>query len=254
MAQEKIIMDEETKELLSNSEIMPREIEVKGQKYYLKQFISSKGAKSVVWKGVDEFGEPNLAIKFVTYEDYKDRPYLEEATKYAMLRRYPETFAFFYNAGIIEITINAKKIKCICFIEAFIEGQTLEEYVQKNEITPSFIISYIRKMCSALNILQNLNFRHDDLHPGNVMIEPPKKETLSQEYTVKVIDMGSLKPFDASPNPLKEHKDDHSWFTEHLRILHNSMLFNSHYERKPLSLIEKRFTSNLSLAICSADI
>ena len=31
MAQGKIIMDEETKKLLSNSEIMPREIEVKGK-------------------------------------------------------------------------------------------------------------------------------------------------------------------------------------------------------------------------------
>jgi len=105
MAQGKIVMDEETKKLLSNSGIMPPEIEVKGQKYYLKKFISSKGVKSVVWKGVDEFGAPDLAIKFVTYEDYKDRPYLQEATKYAELRRYPETFAFFYNAGIIEIPI-----------------------------------------------------------------------------------------------------------------------------------------------------
>src|SRR3990167_4888749 len=245
MAQGKIVMDEETKKLLSNSGIMPPEIEVKGQKYYLKKFISSKGVKSVVWKGVDEFGAPDLAIKFVTYEDYKDRPYLQEATKYAELRRYPETFAFFYNAGIIEIPINAKKIKCICFIEAFIEGQTLDKYVQKNEITPSFIMSYIRKMCSVLYILQNLKYRHDDLHLGNVMIEPPKKETFSQEYTVKVIDMGSLKSFDAPPNPLKEHKDDHGWFTEHLRILCNSMLFNSHYKRKPLSLIEKRFRKEM---------
>ena len=105
MAQEKIIMDEETKRLLSNQEIMPNEIVVNRQKYYLKEFISSNGVKSVVWKGVDEFGAPDLAIKFVTYEDYKDRPYLQEATKYAELRRYPETFAFFYNAGIIEIPI-----------------------------------------------------------------------------------------------------------------------------------------------------
>ena len=75
-------------------------------------------------------------------------------------------------------------------------------FKKNNEITPSFIINYIRKMCKALNILQNLNYRHDDLHPGNVMIEPPK-ETLSQEYTVKVIDMGSLKLYDA---PLTKRK------------------------------------------------
>lgn len=242
MTQKRIIMDEETKKLLSNSEIMPPEIDVNGQKYYLKKFISSKGIKSVVWKGVDEFGTPNLAVKFVTYEDYKDRPYLKEATQYAKLRCYPEAFAFFYNAGIIDLPINAKKIKCICFIEEFIEGQTLEDYIQKNEITPSFIINYIRKMCQALNILKESNFRHDDLHFGNVMIASPKKETLVEEYIVKVIDMGSLKSFDEL---LAKDKDDHIWFTEHLRTLCNSMLFSPQRRRKSLSLIEKRFRKEM---------
>ena len=76
--------------------------------------------------------EPPLAIKFVTYDDYLDRSYLQEATRYAKLRNYPEVFAYFYDAGIIEIPLHdGKKIKLICFIEAFIEGQTLEDYIQK---------------------------------------------------------------------------------------------------------------------------
>lgn len=242
MGKNKIIMDDKTKQLLSSLENMPKEIELHGQKYYPKKFISSKGAKSVVWKGFDEFGAPHLAIKFVTYEDYKDRPYLQEATRYAKLRKYNETFAHFYNASIIDLPINAIKIKLICFIEEFIEGQTLQDYIQNNEITPSFIINYIRKMSSALAILKSLNFRHDDLHPGNIMIEPPKKETLSQEQTVKVIDMGSLKSFDA---PLTKEKDDIGWFAEHLITLYNSILFNSQQRRKPLSLMEKRFRKEM---------
>lgn len=238
MDKQRIVMDEETKKLLSDPTIMPNELQIKGKKYYLKEFISFKGFKSVVWKGVDEYGTI-LAIKFVTYEDYVDRPFLQEATRYALLRNYAEIFAFFYDADIIEIEINDKrKIKCICFIEEFIEGKTLEQYLKENEITPSFIINYIRKMCEALNILKELGYRHDDLHPGNVMIAYPKKGMLSDELTVKIIDMGSLKPYDA---PLTKDKDDLGWFIEHLVLLYNASLFNSSGQRKPLCLTQKRF-------------
>jgi len=248
MTKKAIIMDEETKKILSDPSIRLEEIKVNGKKYYLKEFVSSRGAKSVVWKGVDEYGEPPLAIKFVTYEDYMDRSYLQEAAKYAKLRNYPEVFAYFINAGIIELSLAKKKIKLICFIEGFVEGQTLEQYIQSNKITPIFIINYIKKMCQVLNILKELNFRHDDLHFCNVMIEPPKKETLSEELTVKVIDMGSLKPFD---EPLTKEKDDHGWFTEHLVRLYNAILFNSQGKRKPLSLMEKRFRKEMIPLLCS---
>ena len=239
MAKEEIIMTKEIKTLLSDASVVPNEIIVNEKKYYRKEFISSKGFKSVVWKGVDEYGDPPLAIKFVTYEDYIDRPYLKEATMYAALRNYPESFAYFHDAGIIELPLhNGEKNKLICFIEEFIVGKTLEQYIQSSEITPSFIINYIRKICIALNILKELKYRHDDLHLGNIMIENPKKGTLSEEYTIKVIDMGSLKSFDA---PLTKAKNDLDWFSEHLRTLYNAMLFNSQHKRRSLSQFEKRF-------------
>lgn len=242
MDRRKIKMDDETKRLLSNSQIIPHEIEVKGKKYFLKEFISSKGVKSVVWKGVDEYGDPPLAIKFVTYDDYVDRSFLQEASRYAKLRKYSEVFAFFYDADIIEILINTERKKFICFIEEFVEGETLEQYIKKNEITPSFMLNYVKKMCEALNILKELNYRHDDLHPGNVMIANPKKGTLSDELTIKIIDMGSLKPYDA---PLTKEKDDLGWFIEHIVSLYNASLFNSNQQRKPLCLMQKRFLKNI---------
>lgn len=241
MANDRIIMDDEEKRLLSSPEVMPREIEVEGKKYYPKKFVSSKGFKSVVWEGVDKYGT-KVAIKFVTYKDYINRSYLEEASKAAILRSYEE-FAYFHGAEIIELqTPDRNKIKCVCFIEEWVEGKTLENFIQENKITPSFIINYIRKLCQVLNILKELNFRHDDLHFSNVMIASPKKGTLSEEYTVKVIDMGSLKPFDA---PLSKEKDDHGWFTEHLIALYNSLLFDSHHRRKALNLNEKRFRKEI---------
>jgi len=238
--QKRIEMDKSIKDVLSSQEYMPKEICLRRGKYYPKEFISSKGHKSVVWKGVDEYSMP-VAIKFATYEDYINRSYLEEASRAAKLRGYSQ-FAHFYDADIKELEFSSlSKIKFVCFCEECPlcqEGNTLEDYIQINGITPSFIVSYVKEMCQALNILKELDFRHDDLHSGNVMIATPKKGTLSKELTMKIIDMGSLKPYNA---PLTKEKDDHGWFTEHLRILYNCMLINSNQRRKPLSLMDRRF-------------
>ena len=53
IANDRIIMDDEEKRLLSSPEVMPSEVEVEGKKYYPKKFVSSKGFKSVVWEGAD---------------------------------------------------------------------------------------------------------------------------------------------------------------------------------------------------------
>ena len=241
MAKKGIRMDHKTKGLLSSPDVVHREIEVHGRKYYTQEFVSSEGKKSVVWKGVDEYSTP-VAIKFATYDDYVLRSYLEEASRTAKLRCFLQ-FAFFYDAEIIELSSpKGEKIKCVCFIEEWVNGQTLENYIQKREISPSFIVNYVKEMCEALNILKELNFRHDDLHLGNVMIADPKKGTLSKEFTVKIIDMGSLKPYEA---PLTKDRDDHGWFCEHLIGLYNSMLFDSSVRRKTLSLTERRFRSEI---------
>lgn len=241
MTPQRIIMDEEIKKLLSSDEIANREIILKGHKYYPKEFKSSKGFKSVVWKGIDEYSLP-VAMKFATYEDYMDRSFLEEASRAAKLRNYSQ-FAQFCCAELIKLQLPVKgEMQFVCFIEEWIEGQTLEDFVQKNEITASFIINYVKGICNALNILQELEFRHDDLHTDNVMIAYPKKGSLSKDFTVKVIDLGSLKPYTA---PLTKDKDDHGRFTEHLVYLYNHMFFNSNNKRKPLSLMEKRFRTEI---------
>ena len=238
MTQTRITMDEKTKQLLSSRETIPSEIELRGRKYYPKEFVSSEGHKSVVWKGIDEYGVP-AAIKFATYEDYMDRSFQEEVSRAAKLKGYSQ-FAQYYDSGILELPLpnNKKKIKCVCFIEEWVDGQSLAHYIKKNEVASSFVINYIREMCNALNILKELDLRHDDLHLGNVMIANPKKGALSYEFSIKIIDLGSLKSYSA---PLTKEKDDHGWFAEHLRVLCNFMIFNSRHRRKPLPLIERRF-------------
>ena len=245
MTGNRIQMDEETKNFLKSSDVIPDHIEIRGRRYYPKEYAGA-GFKGVVWKGVDEGGSPlaPVAIKFTTYDDYMDRSFLEEKSRAAKLRAYAQ-FARLDDAGIVELQLpEDRKIKCVCFIEEFVEGHTLDQYIQKNEITPSFTINYVKKMCEVLNILKELNLRHDDLRLGNVMIANPKKGEFSEEFTVKIIDMGSLKPYDAPLGPNKEG-DDHWCFSKQLMVLCNFMLFNLNHQRKPRSLMERKFREEI---------
>jgi len=218
-------------------------MEIKGKKYYPQEFISS-GYKAVVWKGVDEYGH-QVAIKFTIYEDYINRSYLEEVTRAAKLKSYPQ-FASFYDADLIEIQFDERKEKFVCFIEEWVDGLTLEKFIQKEIITPSFIKSYVTQLCEVLNILKSLNLRHDDLHLGNIMVANPLKGELKKDYRIKIIDMGSLKPYDA---PLTKCKDDFGNFVDHLIILHNAIFFDSNHKRKPLCLFQKRFLKEMKVLL-----
>jgi len=131
----------------------------------------------------------------------------------------------------------------VCFVSQWIDGETLDDYIKKNEITSSFIVDYVRQICNALSILKARDFRHDDLHLGNVMISPPPKGDLSQNLVVKIIDMGSLKSYNVPLGEGKKH--DHDWFCEHLITLSNSMLSYSTNRRRPLTLIERSFRQKL---------
>lgn len=241
MSKQRIVMDDSIKKLLSSSEIMPDSIDIKGRKYFPKDPISTEGFKSVVWQGVDEYDDP-VAIKFAIYDDYMKDSYLDEANKAARLRGYSQ-FARFIDAELIEIPLPEKPVtKFVCFIEELIDGTTLDNYVKDNEISPSFIKNYTIGMCNALNILRDLDFRHDDLHCKNVMIAPPKKGELRDEYVLKIIDMGSLKSYD---DPLTKDKDDHGNFIDHLVFLFNSMCFSSINKRRPLCLNQRRYRKEI---------
>ena len=242
----KVIMSERDKKLLSSKEVVGDEIHVKGAKYFPKEFVSSKGVKSIVWKGIDEYGT-EVAIKLATYEDYIHRSYIEEACRAASLRSFSQ-FAYFRDADIIELS--NRKIKCVCFIEDWVTGKTLKEYIYSNEISPPFIVNYVKEMCDALEILAapKVNLRHDDLHLENVMIATQEIKRPSQELTIKIIDTGSMKNYEAR---LTKDKDDHGRFCEHIIALYNSLLFTQDRRRKILSTMQRRFRNEIKPLISS---
>jgi len=228
---ERIEMDEATKNILKSADCVPMEINVRGRKFYPKEY-KAEGFKGVVWYGNDEYnGE--VAIKFTIFEDYMDRSYLEEA-KYARDISNSEHFARFLEAGTTDLQMpNGTERKFIVFVEQWINGSTLPAFLATHTITSSFFLSYVRGMCKALGILRAKRYRHDDLRPNNVMLEEPEEGDIDQESKVKIIDTGSMK---LASSPTKKEKDDYRWFAEHLLLIRNSL-----YHKKSLSIHEAQF-------------
>lgn len=229
-----IEMTIEEKERLKDSTLINEAVSVLGRKYYLKEY-KAEGKKSVVWMGIDDFDHTKVAIKFATRRDYEDKVYLAEVRKSSVLNGYPQ---FAKYLGAEEQTFN--DVECVIFIEDWVDGITLKLF---HELTPSFIESYVKQFCVILNILKANNLRHDDLNLGNVMIVPPLQGDYRNEYTIKIIDMGSLKSFDEPLKPSKLGFNDLKRFCIHLKFVSNKLIFDKQKNRKPLSRKEKLYRS-----------
>src|SRR3989339_2187612 len=133
-----IQMDAGIKEIL-RSNAVPAEIDIRGRKYYPKEY-KGEGVKGVVWKGLDEHAG-DIAIKFTIHEDYMERSYLEEAKRARSLG--DSYFARFIDSGIAEIPwpVGGTR-KFVVFIEQWVNGSTLPNYLDKYKATPPFFLSY----------------------------------------------------------------------------------------------------------------
>lgn len=231
---DRIELSPELRSKLLDPDLLPKEITVNGKKYNPEAPVNA-GFKGAVWKVKDEFGRIR-ALKLSIYDDYNDRSYLQELSRASVLEPYP-VFAHFVDAGLCEHTIDANKYSFVGFVEEWIDGVTFDEFIveYKEEISSSFILSYVQSMSNALNIMKVANLKHDDLHANNVMLVRPPKGSLIAEWSIKIIDTGSMKPFDSTR---KKPKDDHIHFVDHLVLI-----WNAFHSRKMLLVRDKRFLS-----------
>ena len=228
-----IQLSDAVKKALLDPANLPTELEIKGN-LYRPQEPRAGGNKGVVWKVADEHGRPRAA-KLAVYEDYETRSFLKELFLAAKLERYAQ-FARFVDAGIVDVKLAGLGLnRFVCFIEDWIEGLTLTEFLQqqKEYIDSEFILAYVKEICSALLALRQEGLRHDDLHMGNVMLARPSAGMLDGRWSVRIIDTGSLKNLDAPPT---KPKDDHRSFVDHLVAI-----INAAQSRKPLTLRDRLF-------------
>jgi len=240
MKKQRIQMDEETKSFLSAQENIPPQIEIRSRNYYPNKY-GGKGCKGVVWKGKDNWNQ-DVAIKVTVYDDYIEKSYLTEAQHAAQVTK-KGPFARFLDAGVISMpNQHGKDTKFICFVTDWVNGQTIEDYLKRDDITAVFMLQYIRILCEGLQILYEEGYQHDDLNFGNVMIETLDNDANVEALDVKIIDTGSLKKKVDQINV----KDDHRWFTEHLVAIRNAI---RRKHSRPLS--ERKYPSHVALLLGS---
>lgn len=234
----RIVLSDELRRNLLDKELLPTSIAV-NHKTYTPEAPVAAGFKSAVWKVKDEFGRPR-ALKLCVYEDYEHRSYLQESSRAAELEPYRE-FAHFVDTGLVELSLGSfSEQKFVAFVEEWIDGLTLDDFIkqERNSATASFLLAYARCMCGALNALKMLCFKHDDLHSKNVMLARPAEGDMSHEWSVKVIDTGSMKPINL---PNNKPKDDHHHFVEHLVLIWNAV-----HSRKTITIRDRRFLAEAS--------
>jgi hypothetical protein len=234
----RIVMSSFDKEYLSQLDSYVSHITVDGKEYYFRNVVSLEGKKSVVWKVVDKYNNV-FALKLATYEDYIDRSFEEEMIKAAKINGYSQ-FARIEGAEVKLFSHKKKAVKCVAFLEEWIDGTTLD-HISNESVTIPFILNYVEKFCEVLSILKHLKLRHDDLHAGNVMIIKPRAGLLRESLEIKIIDLGSLKDYYAPLKPIKKGLDDTSNFALHIVALLNKLLFLSNGERRIISAKENKF-------------
>lgn len=153
------------------------------------------GMKAAVWRVTDDLGS-TFALKIIP--PYTDSGWnlIDEMTEARKLD--PNWFARVWSFGHLEIRDGAKQIDLKTQYKAvaieWIEGTRFDEYTRSNSLSGEDFLLLTHQLFTALAALKNEGLCHDDLHPGNVLVQS-KTNPLTNEptVTIKIIDTGSVK-------------------------------------------------------------
>lgn len=113
----------------------------------------------------------------------------------------------------------------VCFVTPWVDGITLEQWLQDKEIEGQFACDVALDILRAVFFLERVDLKHDDLHSGNVMISriAPELVMVDREKNrleVSIIDLGSLKPADQAT---RKARDDRVSFLQIMTDLYNGL-------------------------------
>lgn len=143
-------------------DIVPAE-EVTGQLRIVRELHVSKNGVSLVLLG-ERMGK-RVIIKTLKPEHSDNPQFL------LMLRKEFEIGVSLSHPGIVS-TIDYRTVEGLgeCIIEEFIDGESLEELIQKNEINTEKAISILITLAETLVYIHRKGIIHADLKPSNIMI------------------------------------------------------------------------------------
>jgi hypothetical protein len=156
------------------------------------------GMKAAVWRVTDDVGS-TFALKIIPPDTESGWNLVDEMTEARKLN--PNYFAQVWSFGNLEIRDGTKSRTLSCDYKAvatdWVDGKPFAEYTKANPLIGEEFLLLVEQLFTALAVLRNNGLCHDDLHPGNVLIQP-KTNPLTNEPTIaiKVIDTGSVKRID----------------------------------------------------------
>lgn len=149
-------------------------------KYMIKSVLG-KGATSVVYKAVNIFLKKEVAIKvlapqLIAQDSSVQERFLDEAVNSAKLS----------HSNVVNIFDAEKRGKYTYIVMEYINGKTLDELVKQNgSIAPEAVIRIGIDLCRVLDSAFKIGLIHQDIKPGNIM--------LNNKFEVKLADFGLAK-------------------------------------------------------------
>lgn len=209
------------RELLSNDFASINEPLVRGVKYKLLHVLGP-GETGVTWKATNDIGE-YFAIKFITPDLYKEGSYLEEVDRVRKLAQCKNIARLEgWDDIAVELPSTKTQHKFICFVTEYIEGDTLREFLNSNDVSPQELHAFVRGVCGALYAMAEHRLQHNDMHDKNIMIAVPGQDGIEEQTRiVKVIDTGSMR---SSTRPVTKNLNDHDNFIRHIISFYNRIL------------------------------
>ena len=140
--------------------------------YVITEYIDS-GSNGHLFRATNPSIEGDLAFKVVPTANLSvgdQQLYLEEAKKANIL----DNSAVVRYRDVVPYTDPISSTPCVVFVCDYVDGKSLQDYIDKREhrerVDLTFIRAFLSTMLSLLFELQARRLTHGDLHAGNVLV------------------------------------------------------------------------------------
>lgn len=193
-----------------------------------------RGRKGFVLRVQDEHSDDIYAAKLCIPEDYEHSTPLNELEFARELRGLEDLLLLPKLLGTVRRFPGEPRAQeatgWICFLSEWLEGVTLRDLIESSpdKVTPALVSVVAKDLVTAVLMMEEKGYKHDDLNLGNLMLQQPDSllariNPSRALMKLRIIDLGSMKEVDRAT--LKAD-DDWSLTARCLAELHNVLHFN----------------------------
>ena len=134
---------------------------------YLITDIIGNGGYSIVYKGIHDHLNMNVAIKMMKHDMAMDPDFL------ATFHEEAKTIARFNHENIVNVYDIEECFQTVFIIMEHLEGRSLRtELNSLLRLPPVQVVHYLLQVCNGLNYAHKRGIIHQDIKPGNIFVLP----------------------------------------------------------------------------------